>query len=102
MPLMRISEMYYIAAEAAPDSKTAIDYLNAVLAVRGLLTLPQTVDIQTELKKEYRKEFFTEGQTFYYYKRLNASRIDDSPVAQMAAATYIAPLPENEKIYGGR
>nr|WP_121271109.1 RagB/SusD family nutrient uptake outer membrane protein [Pedobacter schmidteae] len=102
IPLMRISEMYYIATEAAPDAVTALPYLNKVLSTRGLLSLGAGADLQLALKKEYRKEFFTEGQTFYYYKRLNATRIDDSPVVQMNTQMYVLPLPEDEKIFGGR
>lgn len=102
IPLLRISEIYYIAAEAAPDLITGFEYLNKVVTSRGLQTLSVTSDLATELKGEYRKEFFTEGQTFYYYKRLNADRIDDSPVTQMTAQTYILPLPDDEKIFGGR
>lgn len=102
IPLMRISEMYYIAAEAAPDIATGIGYLNKVLASRGVQTLGVGADLKAELKSEYRKEFFTEGQTFYYYKRLNANQIDDSPITQMTAKTYILPLPDDEKIFGGR
>ncbi|WP_316818722.1 RagB/SusD family nutrient uptake outer membrane protein [Pedobacter nyackensis] len=102
IPLMRISEIYYIAAEAAPDAATGFEYLNKVLTSRGLQTLTVTADLQAELKSEYRKEFFTEGQTFYYYKRLNANQLDDSPVTQMTAQTYVLPLPDDEKIFGGR
>lgn len=102
IPLLRISEIYYIAAEAAPDANTGIEYLNKVLASRGLQTVGLLADLNAELKTEYRKEFFTEGQTFYYYKRLNANQIDDSPVTQMTAKTYILPLPDDEKIFGGR
>ncbi|WP_316747715.1 RagB/SusD family nutrient uptake outer membrane protein [Pedobacter gandavensis] len=102
IPMMRISEMYYIAAETAPDQQTALSYLNAVLISRGLLSLGGTPDLQNEIRKEYRKEFFSEGQTFFYYKRLNAAHIEDSPVAEMQSKTYVFPLPEDEKIYGGR
>jgi len=102
IPLMRISEMYYIAAEAAPDVTTALLYLNPVLSSRGLPALGATANIQTEIRKEYRKEFFTEGQTFFYYKRLNAAHIDDSPVTVMKPEMYVLPLPEDEKIFGGR
>jgi hypothetical protein len=102
IPLIRISELYYIAAEAAPDAATALVYLNGVRSARGLSILGSTTDIQTEIKKEYRKEFFTEGQTFFYYKRLNATQIDDSPVTAMKTEMYVMPLPEDEKIFGSR
>ncbi|SHG64476.1 RagB/SusD family nutrient uptake outer membrane protein [Pedobacter caeni] len=102
IPLMRLTEMYYIAAESAADPATALSYLNTVLGNRGLLPILANADLQTEIRKEYRKEFFMEGQLFYYYKRINASHIEDSPVAQMSAKSYVLPLPENEKIYGAR
>ena len=102
IPLMRISELFYIAAETAPDQTAALGYLNQVLASRGLSAIVTTADLQNEIRKEYRKEFFTEGQTFFYYKRLNAARIEDSPVAEMQAKMYVFPLPEDEKLYGGR
>ncbi|WP_316820743.1 RagB/SusD family nutrient uptake outer membrane protein [Pedobacter gandavensis] len=102
IPLLRISELFYIAAEAAADQQTGLEYLNQVLASRGLSPIVSTEDLQAEIAKEYRKEFFTEGQTFFYYKRLNAGRIEDSPVLEMQAKTYVFPLPEDEKIYGGK
>lgn len=102
IPMMRISELFYIAAETAPDQATALGYLNKVLASRGLSAIVNTTDLQNEIRKEYRKEFFTEGQTFFYYKRLNAARIEDSPVTEMQAKMYVFPLPEDEKLYGGR
>lgn len=102
IPLIRISEMYYIATEAAPDETTALSYLNKVLTARGLTSLGAGTDLQLALKKEYRKEFFTEGQTFFYYKRLNADRIDDSPVVQMTSKMYVFPKPENETVFGSR
>ncbi|NQX38027.1 SusD family protein [Pedobacter steynii] len=102
IPLMRLTEMYYIAAESAADPATALTYLNTVVANRGLLPILDNADLQTEIRKEYRKEFFMEGQLFYYYKRINANHIEDSPVAQMSVKSYVLPLPENEKIYGAR
>lgn len=102
IPLMRISELFYIAAETAPDQSIGLGYLNQVLASRGLSPITSTADLQNDIRKEYRKEFFIEGQTFFYYKRLNAARIEDSPVTEMQAKMYVFPLPEDEKLYGGR
>ena len=67
-PLIRMSEMYYIAAETETSEDAALDYLNTVRRERGLGdNLTAGVDLQNEIFKEYKKEFFGEGQLFYYF-----------------------------------
>ncbi|QBQ41343.1 RagB/SusD family nutrient uptake outer membrane protein [Sphingobacterium psychroaquaticum] len=102
IPLMRLGEMYLIAAEAAPTKDEGVALLNALCTNRGMLAFANDIDLVEKIKQEYRKEFFSEGQTFYYYKRLGAKKVDDSPVNDMSNAQYVFPMPENEKIYGGR
>ncbi|TCD03512.1 RagB/SusD family nutrient uptake outer membrane protein [Pedobacter psychroterrae] len=94
--LLRLSEMYYIAAESEQNA----GYLNTVRNNRGLLNLPPTANLTTELLKEYQKEFFGEGQLFYYYKRMNSATIPN-PLATsgsitMNATKYVVPLPLSE------
>jgi hypothetical protein len=60
--------MYYIAAEAQTDKTLAFGYLNTVRKNRGLLDLPLTAVIATEIRNEYKREFYGEGQLFFYYK----------------------------------
>lgn len=55
----------------------------------------------SELIKEYRKEFFAEGQLFYLFKRLNL------PVAAINGTStpandkiFVLPLPDAEVQYG--
>lgn len=106
IPLIRKSEMYYIAAECEPDAATAIGYLNTVRFNRGLVALPNTVNKHTELQKEYQKEFIGEGQLFFYYKRRNVTTIPN-PTATSGnvtlsgtnAAKYVVPLPLSETLY---
>jgi hypothetical protein len=98
VPIIRLSEMYYIAAEAAPTPAEGVDYLNTVRGKRGLVALPTSisqVSLQAEILKEYKKEFYAEGQLFYYFKRKNANRVDGSTI-NMTEAHYMFPLPENE------
>lgn len=104
VPLIKLSELYYIAAEAAPDKTAATNYLNTIRSKRGLVALPGTLDddaFRGELTKEYTKEFCGEGQLFFYFKRLNRPQIPRTTV-QMSDATYILPLPENEVEFGNR
>ncbi len=99
MPVIRIPEMYYIAAECSGD----VSYLNTVRRARNVLNdLPASItpsQLQAELFKEYRKEFYCEGQLFYYYKRLNMPAIVYSSVTA-DNTIYVLPLPDNEIEYG--
>ncbi|GAA4298759.1 RagB/SusD family nutrient uptake outer membrane protein [Aestuariibaculum suncheonense] len=102
-PLIRISEMYYIAAETETDEAVALEYLNTVRRERGLGDdLSLGVDLQNEIFKEYRKEFYGEGQLFYYYKRKNVSFILSGASGsniEMTSAQYVVPLPLSETDY---
>ncbi|MCZ4243183.1 RagB/SusD family nutrient uptake outer membrane protein [Pedobacter punctiformis] len=100
IPLVKISEMYYIAAECEPDATTAVGYLNTVRVNRGLLNLASTVNINTELQKEYQKEFFGEGQLFYYYKRKNITSIPNGMATSGTVVMgAVLPLPLSESQY---
>jgi starch-binding outer membrane protein, SusD/RagB family len=100
MPMIRKSELYYIAAECAADDATALNYLNQVRQNRGLPNLAAGASVATEIRKEYQKEFYGEGQLFYYYKRTNAASIPSGSVAtaniSMDKSKYVLPLPLSE------
>ena len=51
-----------------------------------------------ELNKEYQKEFFAEGQYFYFLKRHNMETFYRCPVENFSA--YVLPVPDDEKTYG--
>lgn len=107
LPVMRVSEMYYIAAECLSDINmtAAVAYLNTVRRARNLSDdLPATLtpeELQFELFKEYRKEFYCEGQLFYYYKRRNSATIEGATVTA-DNSIYVLPLPDDEVVYGNR
>lgn len=107
MPLLRKSELYYIAAETAPNDTEGFDWLNQVRSHRGLTAAPNTTVLATEIQKEYAKEFYGEGQLFFYYKRTNTGRIlkgsttgtTSSNYQAMTPAQYVMPVPDAEIIY---
>lgn len=102
IPIIRLSEMYYIAAETAADPVTGVGYLNTVRINRGLTALATTITantLQNEIMKEYRKEFVQEGQLYFYYKRnnINLNAVTNNPnTVPVGALPYIFPLPDNE------
>ncbi|ANE53188.1 hypothetical protein SY85_24705 [Flavisolibacter tropicus] len=102
-PLIRMTEMYYIAAECAAgnnDLGYATDLMDTVrvhrnLAKYTLASLPAD-SLNTEIKKEYQKEFLGEGQAFYYFKRKNLpiSALPFTRVPVVAGASYVFVRPE--------
>lgn len=105
MPLIRLSEMYYIMAEAAEPEKSA-GYINAVRNSRGIGmaydldagSMAGTRRVQ-ELRKEVEKEFWGEGQYFYFLKRHNLATFPRSVVAEMYNY-YVFPVPDTEVEHG--
>lgn len=99
IPLIRLSEMYLIAAETAPTSQEGITgYLNNLLVNRGINVVGPDSDLDEVLEQEYRREFFGEGQLFFYYKRKNTGILPDGNKI-MSKSTYVVPLPESEIMY---
>ncbi len=101
-PLIRISEMYLIAAECETSSSDAIDYLNILRFNRGINDLAASVDVPVAIKKEYMKEFYGEGQLFFYYKRVNEPMLPDGGSSKditMTEEKYVVPLPDSEIKY---
>lgn len=101
VPLLRISEIFYIAAETAPSIEEGTEYLNEILIHRGLEPasgIANRQDLLEDIKAEYQKEFFSEGQLFYYYKRHAFTKIPGSDVLA-DEKVYVLPLPEEEKIF---
>lgn len=98
VPLIRVSEMYYIAAEATTLAADKIKLLNIIRDARGVIKLPDNTpegQLEGEIFKEYRKEFYQEGQLFYYYKRKNVLRIEGWG-QDMTEAAYVLPKPDDE------
>jgi len=98
-PVLRKSELYFILAETDPDQGAALNYLNTARRNRGLTPLTATASITEELRKEYQKEFWGEGQLFFYYKRINATGVPDAAYPYpfiTVNPVYSVPLPLSE------
>lgn len=109
IPAIRLSEMWYIAAECAYNSigagnpngaETALTYLNLVREKRGIRTvLDDQNAFISELLKEYRKETYCEGQAFLQYKRLNRDIAGESAYYEASKGIYNPPMPDSEIEY---
>jgi hypothetical protein len=98
MPLLKLSELYYILAECDyHDNLSILADVNPVRKARGIAQLTTApADPRSFLTSEFRKEFIGEGQLFYYYKRLNQPVIANSDKDLVALKAYIFPLPTVE------
>ena len=110
MPLIRMSEMYYMGAECLNrqgKTKDAVALLNVVRRNRGIAEdkmLPSGITSQKlteEIEKEWKKEFLGEGQMFYFYKRLGYTKFPNSSLP-ITEKVYVLPIPEDEINVGGR
>lgn len=104
VPLIRLPEMYYILCEmkALSDSEAK---LNEVRHKRGY---PASEDehFKTEadrikaLNREYRKEFYAEGQYYFFLKQHPTAPVEHFNEVTLGKAQYVFPLPDAEKEYG--
>ncbi len=98
-PLIRKSELYLILAETETDPVKALAFLNTERRNRGLANLGSITSMDVELRKEYQKEFWGEGQLFFYYKRINATGVPSASMPYPWATVdpvYTVPLPLSE------
>ena len=97
VPLIRLSEMYLIAIESAPTLNEANALYIPYMKARNVDASPlQQEQLMTEIIREYRREFFGEGQMFYTYKRLGIKNMLWKTDREVGEQDYIVPLPSTE------
>lgn len=100
--LIRLPEMYYIAAEASSNISEALEYLNAVREARNISTILTNENVsdetafRNELFKEYRKEYYAEGHLWHFYKRLAYTSLPNTVFYDNMASVYTFPIPDGE------
>lgn len=98
IPMLRLSEMYLIAIETGAQAD-AQNWWSAFQTARNLVQTALPTDAlqkQALLLKEYRKEFYGEGQAFYAYKRLNATAAQITFLSAGIDVNYTPSLPKSE------
>ena len=55
--------------------------------------------VDRRLEKEYRKEFYGEGQMFYYYKRHRVEQYTWPAAFSVDAAKYVIPRPDSQLVF---
>jgi SusD family. len=105
LPIMRTTELRYIIAECeARNSKftEAYDILNRLRQNRGLyepLEVKSTLDdFVDDMIRDAQREYISEGQLFYLYKRLGAEVKIGREKRKMTKAEYMFPIPINQSM----
>lgn len=108
-PMMRMTEMFYIIVEdliTKGQYARAMEMLNGIRTRRGVqeeslhapASATQTL-VNDLLETEYYKEFYGEGQTFFYHKRRGSNRVFDvrqRGKVDVSPDKFTVPLPQSE------
>ncbi|MDE5611478.1 MAG: RagB/SusD family nutrient uptake outer membrane protein, partial [Odoribacter sp.] len=104
VPMIRISELYFIIAECETNPEEALKAINKVRSARAVKAITDFSQLPDELEKEYAREFVGEGQLFFYYKRLAKEKIPYgtyygywTEYVDMSTDKYVPSLPDSEK-----
>lgn len=108
MPMIRISEMYYILAfiaSAEGDFDAVRSDLRSVMSHRGYTDLnypAEDFEMPAEIVKEVCREFIGEGQLFYWAKLSQKLSYPSSASVVMTSdpSLLIYPYPTSETTYG--
>ncbi len=107
VPMIRLSELYYIAAEASLQTNPAESYrlLNIVRKSRNISDLPTNIEtnaseLHNQILYEYQKDFWGEGKLFYFYKRLFLDIKTREENIAASREIYELPIPQDEIEFG--
>ncbi|MCH3995382.1 MAG: RagB/SusD family nutrient uptake outer membrane protein [Prevotella sp.] len=101
VPLLRYVEMYFILIEDLPLAEAK----NYFIKYRQSRALSSTIDetstsdevsLLSRLEKEYRKEFYGEGQMFFFYKKHNYDHFTWPTNYTVPSGAYDIPLPKDQ------
>lgn len=98
IPMIRLGEMYLIAAESVTgDVSDGLGFVNRLRAARGVAALPSLT--WENLQYEYIRELYAEGQIFFMYKRMFSRilrSVDEKDNPQPGDRIFVVPVPDSE------
>lgn len=99
VPIIRLAEMYFIIIESG-DTSLFREYRVARgldSSIDGSLTSESA--IKDRLEKEYRKDFYGEGQMFFFYKRWGYTSMPWPTPKAIAVDKYQLPIPQSQSVF---
>lgn len=105
LPVIRSTEMCYIEAESYAregnfsEAKRILESVRAARGCREALHISDWKDFVNELVRDARREWISEGQLFYLYKRLNADvDFGGNEIRPLRQNEYLLPIPDNQSL----
>lgn len=101
VPLIRLGEMYLILIENAPLNE-AQGYFETFRQARGMdfaVSIGDETARTNQVEKEYRKDFWGEGQMFYFYKRQNKTSWNVPQSVTVPANGFVVPKPQGQTVF---
>ena len=97
VPVVRLAEMYLIAAETASNLQESNRLMREYKGSRNLHHTDYTslAERESDIMNQYHREFWGEGQMFFTYKR----KMTESMLWEIVRAqekNYVVPLPDGE------
>ena len=97
--MIRISEMYMIAAETSTDGPTRLGYFNTFRNHRNLASVRER-DVDYYLEKEWKKEFYGEGQYSFGINAIKKQKCNPLQTSMVRClwklSNYVLPIPDAE------
>lgn len=103
VPCIRLSEMYLIVCEDAGIAEM-MPYFKKWRLSRGLDssvddTMTSSSTVLSRMEKEWRKEFFGEGQMFFFYKKHNTAAYTWPTAYTVPSGAYQITTPQSQSVY---
>ena len=104
IPILRVSELYFILIENLPVGSDVNTYFYTYRTQRGLdasvdNTLVDETAVRDRLEKEYRKDFFGEGQMFFFYKKHEYEAYTWPAPFTLPSNAYVLPVPKDQDAF---
>ena len=108
IPFIKLGEVALIAAEALNELNRTNEAADWIIELQNNRDISFVKDMKTagtltkaglrqEIRAEYHREFYGEGQLFFFHKRMNDTQLTryDGTVTDMPVANYTFPIPAN-------
>ena len=103
IPVLRLAEMYLILTESASQDVAKPYFYQYVVARNVTLSWVDDVadseKLKARLEKEYRKEFWGEGQMWFWYKRWNYEKFTWPSSFTVPQDGYLIPIPQSQTMF---
>lgn len=101
IPLIRIAEMYLILIEhsSLPEAQGYFETFRQARGMDYTISIGDETARKSQVEQEYRKDFWGEGQMFYYYKRHNKTNWSLPQSMTVPTKGFVIPKPQGQTAF---